>query len=362
MPPPSAAGRSRCHRTTHLLSLFGSLIWPEIVPLSSQSLLQRQCTCRSSHSRVSVPAMSPAMAPRLTAIHLSVLVNGKPVRALLDTGAMLSVCSKDVATRCGLVESRTSSRLQQGVLGPPMPCTFAMATVSLGRATTTLSMGVVDNPDASFNMLLGADWCEHFAVEISFRTRSVLLDLGDGEAIRVPFGDAAARKTVRLKLSAAKDQQRPASCQPRPTSSIAAESKAATPAHCASGATAQAMRPLESSPSFSPWLQLPPFPQTSQSTASTPPWPAQPDTITFHPAPPPSPAPGLVPLASTPRTAMPPVMGGVRPVKASSRSDRRLLLNMRTGEVAFTRQPALPHHVPLAVCVGCATMACRTTD
>lgn len=111
------------------------------------------------------------MAPRLTAIHLTVLVNGKPASALLDTGVMLSVCSKDVATRCGLVESRSSSRLQQGVLGPPKLCTTAMATVSLGRATTTLSMSVIDNPDAAFNMLLGADWCEHFAVEISFRTR-----------------------------------------------------------------------------------------------------------------------------------------------------------------------------------------------
>ena len=130
----------------------------------------------------------------------------KPICALLDTGAMLSVCSKDVAMRCGLVESRTSSRLQQGVLGPPpKPCTTAMATVSLGRATTTLSMSVIDNPDAAFNMLLGADWCEHFAVEISFRTRSVLLDLGDGEAIRVPFGDtratAAARKSQAQALS-----------------------------------------------------------------------------------------------------------------------------------------------------------------
>ena len=45
----------------------------------------------------------------------------------------------------------------------------------------------MNTPNASFQLLLGSDWCDIFQVEILFASNNLILDLGSGEQLRVPF-------------------------------------------------------------------------------------------------------------------------------------------------------------------------------
>lgn len=65
------------------------------------------------------------------------------------------------------------------------------ATVELGRACVDLNIVVIDNPYASFQVLLGLDWCNIFSVKISFPIRSLKLNLGGGEEMCVKFGSGS---------------------------------------------------------------------------------------------------------------------------------------------------------------------------
>jgi hypothetical protein len=123
-------------------------------------------------------------------IEITVYINRKPVRAFVDSGAERSVMNKYAVAMCGLLGSvkKTAGLSCQGVAGPPAETEGLLSTmVELGRARTVLEIMVIDNPDASFQMLLGLDWCRTFAVQILFNTQMLVLDVGGGEQLRVPY-------------------------------------------------------------------------------------------------------------------------------------------------------------------------------
>ena len=124
-------------------------------------------------------------------IELAVLVNDTPVRAFLDCGAERSVANKTTIASCGLlhqIEDGSGGVVCQGVTGPAVRAIGTVTTVvALNRARTVLDLVVIDNPNASFQLLLGLDWCNIFAAQILFHTRTLVLDLGGGDMMSVRF-------------------------------------------------------------------------------------------------------------------------------------------------------------------------------
>jgi len=129
-------------------------------------------------------------------VEVSVVINGHPVQAYVDSGADRCVMNRSTAARCNLLSSIQADRSlkMQGVSGSPVQADGVVTTqVQLGRARTAMEFVVIDTPDASFQVLLGLEWCTIWELNISFSDNSLVLNLGRGDQIKVPFGRAATR-------------------------------------------------------------------------------------------------------------------------------------------------------------------------
>ena len=123
-------------------------------------------------------------------VEIEILVNSHPVRAYVDSGAEKCVMNRPVAARCGLLRDIATSGnvVCQGVSGPPIRADgIVTGMVELGRAKTQCDFVVINNPDASFNILLGVEWCQMWQLDILFSTNHLVLSLGGGEQLKIPF-------------------------------------------------------------------------------------------------------------------------------------------------------------------------------
>ena len=66
--------------------------------------------------------------------------------------------------------------------------------VELNKARTMLDIVVIDNPNATFN-LLELDWCHIFSVQILMGSKQLILDLGGGEQFKVTYDSRLRSRT-----------------------------------------------------------------------------------------------------------------------------------------------------------------------
>ncbi len=122
-----------------------------------------------------------AASPMESALVLPVLVDGVPLRALLDTGAGVSLIAAPGMVRLGLTAAQLRNDPGQVVNGLG-PNTIAMqrhvfATLRVGAGTTahpTLWVAPV-RLTPIVDMLLGADWLADKTVWISYATKQVFV-------------------------------------------------------------------------------------------------------------------------------------------------------------------------------------------
>ena len=156
-------------------------------------------------------AVSAAEKPGM--VEIEVYVNKHPVRAFIDTGAEHCVINRPVAAQCGLLTrlDQSTSVLCQGVSGDPVRSEGSVtALIELGRASTRLNLVVMNTPNASFQLLLGSDWCDIFQVQILFASNNLILDIGSGEQLRVPFQRSNRRHSFHFtEVQEAMDESGP---------------------------------------------------------------------------------------------------------------------------------------------------------
>lgn len=160
-----------------------------LVPKTQEDPLRSQCRRQHLHRINTSSSGGAAGMPRL-----DVLVNGKRVSSIIDTGAVSSLINKACLARCGLLDDlQPSDCLVQGVHGTPVKADLVHTTVSLGRANIKMPLLTIDSPDSGFELLLGLDFAGAYGASIDFETKSITLRLGAGDMMRVPFTRSALR-------------------------------------------------------------------------------------------------------------------------------------------------------------------------
>lgn len=83
--------------------------------------------------------------------------------------------------------------------------------VALSRACTAFNLVAIGNPDAQFSLLLGLDWCNNSAARILFNTRTLSLDLVEGDMMSVHFKldgrESTSTSYLGVGPTAAEEQQ-----------------------------------------------------------------------------------------------------------------------------------------------------------
>jgi hypothetical protein len=119
-------------------------------------------------------------------IRLPVRVNGKPVSAVLDTGASYCILTRSFATEVGLAEIPGSDAFGRGLHQKPIPLTFGViGELELGASALTSVPAMIMPDDAlSFEtergelhlpMVLGLHLLKEFAVGIEYDRQRISL-------------------------------------------------------------------------------------------------------------------------------------------------------------------------------------------
>ena len=126
-------------------------------------------------------ASLPVTFPAEDAMVLPVLVDGRPLRALLDTGASASLIAAPGIFKLGLSQANLSGDLAEQVSGlGPRTITVhrhRFASLQVGGQTTNAPLLWVE-PIRLFpitDMLLGADWVAGRRLWLSYTTRQVFM-------------------------------------------------------------------------------------------------------------------------------------------------------------------------------------------
>ncbi|MGE5276375.1 MAG: aspartyl protease family protein [Acidobacteriota bacterium] len=119
-------------------------------------------------------------------IQVPVLVNGKPVTAILDTGASYCIVTRSFAREAGLEEIADSEAYGRGLHQKPIPLTFAQVRrLSLaGAELSTVPVMVMPDDALSFetargplpiSMVLGLHLLKDFSIEVDYGRRRLAL-------------------------------------------------------------------------------------------------------------------------------------------------------------------------------------------
>lgn len=131
---------------------------------------------KSDHARVSLDSVNPSV-PRV-----GIKVNGDPAVAVIDTGAVLSIISEEVAQKNQVISLGDFEGTFYGLLGEPIPVHFGLLkSISIG-SMEVLNVPVAIMPDKQLNffinnkkpfkmdVLLGANLLKEFRITLDFRS------------------------------------------------------------------------------------------------------------------------------------------------------------------------------------------------
>ena len=127
-------------------------------------------------------------------LRMSLSIDGKPVTALLDTGASGSILTEDAAERIGVTPSMLAADpagTNRGITGKIMADRMhRFGTVQIGPETMAATMRVSAIRLSQADMLLGADWMRSRRVWISWANKKVFVQ--HASAARAPEAGSAA--------------------------------------------------------------------------------------------------------------------------------------------------------------------------
>lgn len=132
----------------------------------------------------------PETFGRVNMLYVQGEINGKPLKIFVDSGAQVTVISKNCAERCGLdriLDTRYSGEMR-GVGVGRMLGKIHLAQIKLGGSFFPISLSVLETSD--IDMLLGLDMLKRHRSVIDLTSNTLRMESGSGiEAI--PFlGDA----------------------------------------------------------------------------------------------------------------------------------------------------------------------------
>ena len=198
---------SKHHSTTHRLgALSSSISLPENTPYPCSpysrhftrpsDYLNRTLT-DSSYSHL-VTAITPSLNPSL--IFIDVLIHGKPLRTMIDTGATRSFITKRALRRVHhsqLHSQKSSAQLGDGhttldIFGE------VRLVIQIRDVFTTVHALVVQTLNSDF--ILGGDWCINHGVRIDYDTNHVSIRSRYGRTF-VPYAKQIDHLTLDLKLT-----------------------------------------------------------------------------------------------------------------------------------------------------------------
>lgn len=115
------------------------------------------------------------LPPRPGVVELAVSVNGAPARAVIDSGAQISVVDAGLAARLGLPRVVAAPLLAFGVAGPPqLTHTVHLDLAAQGLAAPGLRAAVLDlaavarASGRTFDLLIGRDVLRHVVLDADF--------------------------------------------------------------------------------------------------------------------------------------------------------------------------------------------------
>ncbi|HEY7575226.1 MAG TPA: aspartyl protease family protein [Thermoanaerobaculia bacterium] len=119
-------------------------------------------------------------------VRVPVTVNGRPVSAVLDTGASYCILTRSFARETGLVEIADSDAFGLGLHHKPIPLTFGVVQALTLAGTTLQTVPVMVMPDEALSfttergplplaMVLGLHLLKEFSVEIDYAGQHLTL-------------------------------------------------------------------------------------------------------------------------------------------------------------------------------------------
>ena len=125
---------------------------------------------------------SPESFARVIMLYVDCQVNGVPLKAFVDSGAQMTIMSKDCATKCGLshlIDQRWAG-MAKGVGTAKIVGRVHLAQMKLGNSFFAVSITILDNPDMEF--LFGLDMLKKHQCSIDLKDNALKIA---GESI--PF-------------------------------------------------------------------------------------------------------------------------------------------------------------------------------
>lgn len=152
------------------------------------------------------------MSPGIGLIDLAVVVNGTPLRAIVDSGAQMTAIDAGVARRLGLPRPLTAPMLAFGVSGQPDLAHSVTLNLDLpGLSVSALRAAALDLASVTalsgrdFQVLIGRDLLQHLVIEADFpgaRTRFLAPDgrAAPPDAIRLPLRRRGRSTVVAVRI------------------------------------------------------------------------------------------------------------------------------------------------------------------
>jgi predicted aspartyl protease len=109
------------------------------------------------------------------------VLDGRPVNALLDTGAAVSMVSADVAAGLGITPATLAADRQATLAGTgPSLVKAAMhrfgRILLAGQSYTNPILVVAPRPDPAVDMIIGADWLARHHLWLSYARKLVFVE------------------------------------------------------------------------------------------------------------------------------------------------------------------------------------------
>ena len=119
---------------------------------------------------------------------IPVTLQGRPITALLDTGAATTVVARDVATSLGITDAMLAAGPQSQLKGlgaaTPIASLYRFSDLRIGEESYAAPLLVGPRADPHFDMILGSDFLAGHRVWLSYARKRVYIERGAGSAPR----------------------------------------------------------------------------------------------------------------------------------------------------------------------------------
>ena len=113
--------------------------------------------------------------------YVPVVIDGKPVNALLDTGAAISIISSDIARQLGVTQDalERDQKIRLSGTGPATAIAYVHRFRDIifgGQTFPGPTLVVTERPDVNTDMIIGSDYLAHRRVWLSYARKRVFIE------------------------------------------------------------------------------------------------------------------------------------------------------------------------------------------